>query len=280
MRPRYLASGPFSAQHIRSGDPYELSNGHPIQCLPTGGQGSRANLLGGTVMESDPDVEEAGVDTGFSPHKGVLRAPDVAVGHVPNRPGWVQGVPPLALEYADTGQDEVALAEKIADLLDAGTSLIWVVRLTGPRRVEVYRPRQPVQVYLPGQFLEAPGILRNPVLVEALYDREAAHEATLRNLLQRRGYDSLEAVHAEGRIEGKAEGRIEGEIRLLLRQLRRRFGEPLPWVTERLTAAAPEQLEQWSERLLDAPTIEAIFEASGLPSTALPTAQAELVSNS
>jgi len=54
----------------------------------------------------------------------------------------------------------------------------------------------------------------------------------------------------------------------------------LPWVTERLTAATPEQLEQWSERLLDAPTIEAIFEASGLPSTALPTAQAKLVSNS
>ncbi len=49
-----------------------------------------------------------------------------------------------------------------------------------------------------GEELEAPGILRNPVPVEALYDWEVGREITLRNLLQRHGYDSLEAVRAEG----------------------------------------------------------------------------------
>jgi hypothetical protein len=43
-------------------------------------------------------------------------------------------------------------------------------------------------------LLTAPGILRNPVAVRALYDRDAAHEAVLRNLLQRHGYQDLDAV--------------------------------------------------------------------------------------
>ncbi|KYF47276.1 hypothetical protein BE08_24550 [Sorangium cellulosum] len=55
---------------------------------------------------------------------------------------------------------------------------------------------------LPGEELLAPGVLKNPVRVEALYDREAAHEATLRNLLQRRGYEDIEAVREEGYARG------------------------------------------------------------------------------
>ena len=47
-------------------------------------------------------------------------------------------------------------------------------------------------------------MLRNPVPVKALYDRDAAHEVTLRNLLQRRGYENLDAVRAEGEIAGVA----------------------------------------------------------------------------
>jgi hypothetical protein len=89
------SKGPFRADQIRSGDPYELSNGHAIPCSPPGGRGSRANLLGGSVLGSDPAVEEAGIDTGYSPTSDTLRAPDVAVGNVPDTPGWVQGAPPL-----------------------------------------------------------------------------------------------------------------------------------------------------------------------------------------
>jgi hypothetical protein len=37
----------------------------------------------------------------------------------------------------------------------------------------------------PGGTLAAPGILKNTVPVEALYDREAAHRQTFRNLLRR-----------------------------------------------------------------------------------------------
>ncbi len=206
--PRTLptAKGPFRADQIRSGDPYELSNGHAIQCMTTGGRGSRANLLGGSVLDTDPAVEEAGIDTGYSPSSDSLRAPDVAVGNVPNTPGWVAGAPPLAVEYADTGQDEKELALKISELLAAGTRWVWVVRLSGPRRVEVHERGQEMRLVRPGEELTAPGILQNPVPVNALYDREAAHAVTLRNLLQRQGYRDLDEIRGEGRDEGRQEG--------------------------------------------------------------------------
>jgi Uma2 family endonuclease len=195
--------GPFRADQVRSGDPYELSNGHATLCRPPGGRGSRANLLGGLVLGSDPAVEEAGIDTGYSPSSDTLRAPDVAVGNVPNTPGWVQGAPPLAVEYADTGQDENELVAKIAELLAAGTRMVWVVRLSGPRRVEVHESGQEPRLARPGEELTAPGILRNPVPVDALYDRQAAHAVTLRNLLQRQGYRDLDEVRGEGRQEAQ-----------------------------------------------------------------------------
>lgn len=204
------------------------------------------------MLDSDPAAEAAGVDTGFSPEPGTLRAPDVAVGAIPDTPGWVKGAPALALEYADSGQDEVALAEKIADLLKAGTRLVWVVRLGNQPYVEVHQSKQPVQLYRPGQLLEAPGVLKNPVPVDALYDRDAAHEVTLRNLLQRRGYADLEAVRAEG----TAQGQIDGRIATLLEQLTAKFG-PLPAETvTRIKAASLEELQLWSVRLLTATTLE------------------------
>ncbi len=197
--------GPFRADQLRSGDPYELSDGHAIYVAPAGGRHADANVRGAQVLATDPNVNQAGIDAGYSPAPGTLRAPDVAVGNVPDEPGWIQGVPPLAVEYADAGQDEDELRAKIAELLDAGTRYLWVVRLAGARRVEVHEPGKRMRVALPGEELRAPGVLRNPVRVEALYDPQASMEATLRNLLQRAGYDSLEEVRAEGKAEGLAD---------------------------------------------------------------------------
>lgn len=205
-KPRTRDRGPFRADQLRSGDTYELSNGHAVLCLPTGGRGSQKNSLGASVVGWDPAVTEAGVDTGYSPEPGTLRAPDVAVGNVPNEPGWVSGAPELAIEYADVGQDEEKLQEKIAELLEAGTKFLWVVRLVGPRRVDVYEPGKKMRTALPGESLGAPGVLKNAVRVEALYDRDEAERATLRNLLQRQGYEDLDAVLAAGLAEGRTEG--------------------------------------------------------------------------
>jgi Uma2 family endonuclease len=201
--------GPFRADQLRAGDPYELSNGHPVECLPTGGRGGRAANVGGGVLASDPAVQDVGVEVGFSPSPEILRAPDLAVGEIPDQPGWVNGAPPLAVEYADTGQDEADLQIKIRELFSAGTLYLWVVRLTGPRRVEVHQPGQAMRTLHPGEQLTAPGVLANPIPVEALYDREAARRVIFSNLLQREGYASLEEVRAEGVAQGVVQGEIQ-----------------------------------------------------------------------
>ncbi|WP_437956009.1 Uma2 family endonuclease [Sorangium sp. So ce119] len=208
---------PVTADQLRPGDPYELSEGRLVECLPSGRRGGPRNGTGFGVLDTDPLAEAAAVDLGVSPRPEMLHAPDIAVGPIPDEPGWATEAPPLAVEYADTGQDEAELHSKIDELLAAGTRWIWVVRLQGARRVEVYEAsssarqkaggaqktrRLPARVAYPGEALVAPEVLKNPVLVKALYDREAAHEATLRNLLQRRGYEDIEAVREEGHTQG------------------------------------------------------------------------------
>jgi Uma2 family endonuclease len=207
--------GPFRAQQLRSGDPYELSNGHAIYVAPAGGRRADANIRGAQALATDPDVTQAGVDAGCSPEPGTLRAPDIAIGNVPAEPGWIKGVPPLAVEYADAGQDEDELQAKIDELLKAGTRYLWVVRLAGARRVEVYESDRRMHLAFSGDELRAPGVLRNPVRVEALYDPEASMEAALRNLLQRAGYDSLDEVRAEGEAIGRAEGLADAVRKLV-----------------------------------------------------------------
>jgi len=55
------------------------------------------------------------------------------------------------------------------------------------------------------------------------------------------------------------EGVQKGELLILERLMIRRFG-PLPdWARERLEAASTEELEIWCERILDAPTLDAVF---------------------
>jgi hypothetical protein len=247
-----IAMGPFSAEQVRAGDRYELSGGHTVYCAPTGGDGARGTAAGVEVLDTDPAVESAGVDAGFSPQPKTLRAPDISLGNIPDRPGWIPGVPPLAVEYASVGQDEAELQAKIADLLAAGTRFLWVVRLVGPRRVEVYEPGLPVRTLGPGEELRAPGILRNAVPIEALYDRNVAHELTLRNLLQRRGYESLDEVREESREEGRAQA--------LLDVLEVRGLAVPPEVRARVLACRePAELRRWLGRAVSVTRAEDVF---------------------
>jgi Uma2 family endonuclease len=253
----HSSQGPFRADQLQDGDRYELTDGHPIYCAPSSATHANRNLSGGSVLETDPDVDWAGVDAGFAPQPGTLRAPDVAIGStalIGDSSGWIAGVPPLAVEYAAQGQDEAGLQEKISDLLGNGTHQVWVVRLVGPRRVEVYAPGQAIRVLGPGDQLQAPGLLRNPVPVEALYDRDAGHRATLRNLLQRQGYEDLDAVLAEGVAEGHA--------RAVLHLLRHRDLAVSAELEQRIMACRdPDQLDKWLFAATQVTRADDIFEA-------------------
>ncbi|MBK9648840.1 MAG: Uma2 family endonuclease [Deltaproteobacteria bacterium] len=210
---KMLAPGPFRADQLASGTPYELSRGHSILCAPANSRVASLKLIGGYVIASDPAVAVAGVDLGFSPEPGTLRAPDVAVYGDPSelhKAGWAKTAPPLAVEYADRGGDEAELMERIRDLLQHGTRYVWVVRLQGPRRVEVYEPDRPMRVVTAEEALTAEGVLTNPVTVDALYDPDHAEAAIFRNLLNRRGVESLEALREAGRAEGRQAGQGRG----------------------------------------------------------------------
>nr|VFK28593.1 MAG: hypothetical protein BECKMB1821G_GA0114241_10396 [Candidatus Kentron sp. MB] len=54
-------------------------------------------------------------------------------------------------------------------------------------------------------------LLRNPIPVHALFDRKAAYRVTLKNLLQREGYEDLNAVLQKGIVKGKEEGKKESK---------------------------------------------------------------------
>ena len=209
--------GSHWADELLEGEPWEISNGFRVSCMPTGVAGADGSLTGGIVVATDPDTREAGYDLGHALSSNTIRAPDLSVGNVPKDTlGWAPGAPPLALEYASVGQDENSLLAKIVDFLRAGTKHVWVVRMVGPRRVEGYEPNRAMRIAGPGDLPYAPGILRNPVRVEALYDRDAAIETAFRNLLQRRGYESLDEVIEKG--AEKELDRVLGELRDELRR--------------------------------------------------------------
>lgn len=253
--------GPFRADQIREGDHYELSDGHAIHCMTAGRRHGGAHIVGGAVLSSDPAVlesgKQAGIDVGIAWNDGKnLRAPDIVVGMDLREPGWARVPPPLAVEYADGAQDESQLALKITELLAFGTRMIWVVRLVGPLRVEVHEPGVPVRVVHADGELQAPGILRNPVPVRALIDPAAAQEATLRNLLSREGYASLDAVREEGHRDAVAQTR-----EALLAQLHARGWTLAPALAARVAACAElPVLLRWLTRAVTSDSPEAALD--------------------
>ncbi len=65
----------------------------------------------------------------------------------------------------------------------------------------------------------------------------------------------------EGRETGRQEGREEGARRLLTKQLQLKFGELDAAAEARLGAASLAELEAWSERVLTAESVDAVFES-------------------
>jgi hypothetical protein len=99
----------------------------------------------------------------------------------------------------------------------------------------------------------------NRVVLRRLIPGEAIPEASelqeIDNMLAERVVQWTE----KWKQEGVQQGVQLGEIALLRKQLQRRFG-PLPEaVAARIAAAEPEQLETWGLNLLDAASLEDVF---------------------
>jgi predicted transposase/invertase (TIGR01784 family) len=74
--------------------------------------------------------------------------------------------------------------------------------------------------------------------------------------------EGLQKGRIEGRMEGEAKGRLEGRSAVLSRQLAKRFGPESigSKEQERLRTADPERLDLWAERILDAKTVDEVFD--------------------
>jgi hypothetical protein len=68
----------------------------------------------------------------------------------------------------------------------------------------------------------------------------------------------LNDIFEKGVLEGEARGRAE----TLLRQLRKRYGTVPDAIVERIHAAGTNDLDQWTDAVLDAPSLDAVFEPS------------------
>ena len=78
-------------------------------------------------------------------------------------------------------------------------------------------------------------------------------------LIQRAREEGTQHGMEQGMRDGLEQGRVEGERTVLERQIRRRFGLLSPEVDERLSAASADELETWADNVLDAETLEDVF---------------------
>ncbi len=63
----------------------------------------------------------------------------------------------------------------------------------------------------------------------------------------------------EWKQQGRQEGRQAGEAMVLRRLLTRRFGPLPPWADDRLALAGEAELESWTDRVLEANSLEEVM---------------------
>ena len=95
-------------------------------------------------------------------------------------------------------------------------------------------------------------------------------ENTMKRLYEQKRQEGHKQGHLEGHKQGHQEGHRQGHQErgadLLIRQLGVRFGELPAGIVERIRTGAAEDHDRWAERLLSAPTLDAVF-AGEPPST-------------
>ena len=97
------------------------------------------------------------------------------------------------------------------------------------------------------------------------YRRRYPEESrTMAGMIQRARDEGMRVGRDEGmragRDEGMRQGRVDGERVMLERLLRRRFGRLDTAVAERLHGASATDLEAWAENVLDARTLDDVFD--------------------
>ena len=89
-------------------------------------------------------------------------------------------------------------------------------------------------------------------------------ENTIMSTLERTFQKGMARGRAEGMAEGKAEGKAEGEAQgrteTILRMLHKRFGPLDAAVEQRVRGGNREELDRWTDRILDAASLTEVLE--------------------
>jgi len=83
-------------------------------------------------------------------------------------------------------------------------------------------------------------------------DEETQHLALVRERALR---DEISEIKA-----ATEKGMQQGEKKILIRLIQKRFGQLPGWAKEKIAQASEEQLEHWADNILDATTLEEVFE--------------------
>ena len=148
---------------------YELLEGELRQMPPTSGEHSRVELYIafwlmhfvyshrlGKVYGSDAGFRlKRSPDTVLCPDTSYVRAERVPQD---DRSGIMELAPDLAVEVVSPSNTINEMDDKVAAYLEAGTSLVWVVR---PRRrqVTVYTPDSPIRIFSENDVLDGGDVL-------------------------------------------------------------------------------------------------------------------------
>ena len=181
---------------------------------------------------------------------------DTGVYHVEG----LTGTPVLTWRYRVIRLWQMPAAELLATEPVAPLALVGQTQMTQPEVIlstVVTRIRQVADSELRGRLLTALLALLPEEEMITMVERLLEHEDFVMELPYLRRI--REAGREEGREAGREEGRREEGAAMLLRLLRVRFGTLPDDVIALVNAADPETLLHWSERVLSASTLGAVF---------------------
>ncbi len=96
--------------------------------------------------------------------------------------------------------------------------------------------------------------------LEMVVKTEAEEMSLTFNLMEN---DVFRPIIMKMQMESQQIGEQKGEAKMLTHQLQRRFGDVPDWVNEKIAQAESPSLETWGLRILDAQSLDDVFENSG-----------------
>jgi hypothetical protein len=147
------------------------------------------------------------------------------------------------LESPEVGDNVIAILARLRDHKDAVRRI--VVKVAGLVAAER-------EVAL-GQLMILAGLRH----LEETVEQEARKMPILNDILDHKvlGREFKKGLR-EGELKGLQEGELKGELKVIRRLMQKRFGALPTWAEERLTSRSTAELEELSERVLDAQSFE------------------------